>query len=202
MPWAPDGSNPQSPIPNPLIADVGTGSGIIAVCLAKHLSACRMTAIDLSPAALAVARDNATRHGVADRIEFWKAICWLPFGRAAIRLYREQSAVCGRGGVRETGPRRAKVRTHARCGRTARHGSDRTIDLAGGRPSPAGRTLLMEISPTVHAAAGGLLEADGRFELGQRSKTSPDCRAWCRRKRRGKRQPDAENIVSRNGDMP
>jgi release factor glutamine methyltransferase len=52
------------------IADVGTGSGVLAVALAKHLKRCRITGIDVSPAALAVAQRNATRHGVADRIEF------------------------------------------------------------------------------------------------------------------------------------
>ena len=52
------------------IADVGTGSGIMAVTLAKHLKQSRVTAIDVSPAALAVARRNAERHGVAERIEF------------------------------------------------------------------------------------------------------------------------------------
>ena len=49
---------------------MGTGSGIIAICLAKHLPTCRVTAIDISPAALAVAKDNAQQHGVAERIEF------------------------------------------------------------------------------------------------------------------------------------
>ncbi len=52
------------------IADVGAGSGNIAVCCAKHLPQCHVTAIDLSEAALAVARDNATRHEVAGRIDF------------------------------------------------------------------------------------------------------------------------------------
>jgi release factor glutamine methyltransferase len=52
------------------IADVGTGSGVLAVTLAKHLPTSRVTAIDLSDAALAVARRNAQRHGVAERIEF------------------------------------------------------------------------------------------------------------------------------------
>jgi release factor glutamine methyltransferase len=50
------------------IADVGAGSGILAVTLAKHLPQSRVTAIDVSPAALAVAQRNATRHGVSDRI--------------------------------------------------------------------------------------------------------------------------------------
>ncbi|NBP52270.1 MAG: peptide chain release factor N(5)-glutamine methyltransferase, partial [Actinobacteria bacterium] len=55
---------------SPRIADVGTGSGAIAVTLAKHLPNASITAIDVSPEALAVARANAEAHGVADRIEF------------------------------------------------------------------------------------------------------------------------------------
>jgi len=52
------------------IADVGTGSGVLAVCAAKYVPNSRVTAIDISPAALAVARRNAERHGVGGRIEF------------------------------------------------------------------------------------------------------------------------------------
>jgi release factor glutamine methyltransferase len=52
------------------IADVGTGSGVIAVCAAKYVPTAHVTAIDISPAALAVARRNAETHSVADRIEF------------------------------------------------------------------------------------------------------------------------------------
>jgi release factor glutamine methyltransferase len=52
------------------IVDVGTGSGAIAVTLAKHVPHADVVATDVSAAALAVARDNAVRHGVADRIEF------------------------------------------------------------------------------------------------------------------------------------
>jgi release factor glutamine methyltransferase len=46
------------------IVDVGTGSGCIAVALAKALNSNRITAIDSSPTALEVARDNAQRNGV------------------------------------------------------------------------------------------------------------------------------------------
>jgi release factor glutamine methyltransferase len=50
------------------IIDVGTGSGAIAIALATHLPQARITAIDISPEALAVARRNAEAHHVADRI--------------------------------------------------------------------------------------------------------------------------------------
>jgi len=53
-----------------LLADVGTGSGCIAVTLAKTFPLARVTATDLSTAALNVAMRNAERHAVADRIEF------------------------------------------------------------------------------------------------------------------------------------
>ncbi len=55
---------------SPTVIDLGTGSGCIAVCIAKHLPGSRVIATDLSSEALAVARRNAERHGVADRIDF------------------------------------------------------------------------------------------------------------------------------------
>jgi release factor glutamine methyltransferase len=50
--------------------DVGTGSGCIAVVCAKRMPSTEVTAIDVSPAALEVARINAAEHDVADRIRF------------------------------------------------------------------------------------------------------------------------------------
>jgi release factor glutamine methyltransferase len=52
------------------IADIGTGSGCIAVSIAHELPRCRVVATDVSPEALAIAAENAVRHGVADRVEF------------------------------------------------------------------------------------------------------------------------------------
>jgi release factor glutamine methyltransferase len=52
------------------IADVGTGSGVIAVALACELPLARIVATDVSADAIALARRNAARHDVADRIEF------------------------------------------------------------------------------------------------------------------------------------
>ena len=55
------------------IADVGTGSGAIAIALAIALPNSQITAIDLSAPALAVARENAERHGVEERLRFLRA---------------------------------------------------------------------------------------------------------------------------------
>jgi release factor glutamine methyltransferase len=52
------------------VLDVGTGSGAIALAVADELPNCAVTATDTSPGALEVARTNAERLGLADRIEF------------------------------------------------------------------------------------------------------------------------------------
>ena len=52
------------------IADIGTGSGAIAVSLAHALPGSRVIATDISPEALDLARRNAERHAVANRIDF------------------------------------------------------------------------------------------------------------------------------------
>jgi len=54
----------------PIIADIGTGSGCIAVALARALPTAVLYATDRSPAALRVAEHNAARHGVKDRVQF------------------------------------------------------------------------------------------------------------------------------------
>lgn len=59
-----------APSPPLRVADVGTGSGCLAVALAHELPHAEIFATDISAAALEIARRNATRHGVADRIHF------------------------------------------------------------------------------------------------------------------------------------
>jgi release factor glutamine methyltransferase len=161
-------SNPQSLIPNPCVADVGTGSGIIAVCLAKHLPTSHVTAIDISPAALAVAQDNAKKHGVADRIEFIAGdlLASVPAGRQfdfvvsnppyVTTAELEQLAP----DVKKFEPRGALL-----AGPKGTEVIERLIPQAAERLRPGGH-LLMEISPMIHDAVCSLLKSDDRFELG------------------------------------
>jgi release factor glutamine methyltransferase len=59
-----------APSPPLRVADVGTGSGCLAVALAHELPHAEIIATDISVAALDIARRNAARHAVADRIQF------------------------------------------------------------------------------------------------------------------------------------
>ena len=67
------GSAPAAAPVHARIADVGTGSGCIAVAIARWLPAAEVVAIDASDEALAVARRNAERHDVAGRVRFLEA---------------------------------------------------------------------------------------------------------------------------------
>lgn len=66
-PWQSSGEQ------RPQVLDVGTGSGCIAVSFAAHCPSARLLATDISAEALSVARRNAERHAVAERIQFVQA---------------------------------------------------------------------------------------------------------------------------------
>lgn len=73
----------------PLLCDVGTGSGCIAVTLLHERGDARGLALDVSPAALAVAERNAARHGVGGRLQFLVSDCFDALrggGREGIRF--------------------------------------------------------------------------------------------------------------------
>lgn len=64
------------------ILDLGTGSGNIAIALAKELECCQIVALDCSLAALKLARENALTHGVAGKIRFICGDLYRPFKEA------------------------------------------------------------------------------------------------------------------------
>jgi release factor glutamine methyltransferase len=170
----PESPNPEPPLPAPRpqppcsIADVGTGSGCIAVALAKHLPDCRVTAIDISPAALAIARENAEKHGVAQRIEFIAGdlLAAVPSERRFDIIVSNPPYVADGewaalpADVREHEPRGALL-----AGPRGTEVIERLIPQAAQRLVPGGH-LLMEISPAIHEAVCELLRSDGHFELG------------------------------------
>jgi release factor glutamine methyltransferase len=63
----------------PTLLDIGTGSGVIALTLALEIPSASIHATDLSPDALALAAENATRHALTDRVTFHQADI-LPLG--------------------------------------------------------------------------------------------------------------------------
>jgi release factor glutamine methyltransferase len=68
----------------PLFADVGTGSGVVAVTLAQKFEGARVYATDVSADALAVAGRNAARAGVGSRIEFLRGSLLEPLAAAGL----------------------------------------------------------------------------------------------------------------------
>jgi len=73
-----------------LIADIGTGSGCIAIALAKELPGAEIYATDISPKALGVARRNASRHGLSNQIHFLECNLLDDVDQAAVH----QSPAC------------------------------------------------------------------------------------------------------------
>jgi release factor glutamine methyltransferase len=152
----------------PRIVDVGTGSGAIVVALAKHLPRAVFTATDVSGAALEVARANAVRHGVAERITF--AHCDLLADPAAAGPWdvvvsnppyvREDEFAGLPRDVREHEPREALV-----AGPTGVEVVERLADAATRALVPGG-WLVVEIGPAVAAAAEAAIAARAALEPG------------------------------------
>jgi release factor glutamine methyltransferase len=66
-------SNFKSEIAHPRMIDVGTGSGIIALTVAAEVAKAEIVAVDISEDALMLARENAERLGLADRVRFLRS---------------------------------------------------------------------------------------------------------------------------------
>lgn len=65
-----DDETGEDPVHDFFIADIGTGTGCIAISLARQIAGCRVVATDLAEDAIRLATANARRHGVAEKIDF------------------------------------------------------------------------------------------------------------------------------------
>lgn len=70
--------------PEARVCDLGTGCGAIAICVAMELPLARVYAVDVSEDALAVARENAMRHDVAERVTFLRGDLLEPLGEVEL----------------------------------------------------------------------------------------------------------------------
>ena len=148
------------------IADVGTGSGAIAVALARHAGPCRVAAIDTSPAALAIAKENAANLGTGDRIDWFESDLFTNVSPDRLfdvvvsnppyvaehefdRLDRD---------IRDHEPRQALI-----AGPTGTEVIERLLAQSADRLRPGG-WLVIEISPTISDAVKSLFAEDERWD--------------------------------------
>jgi release factor glutamine methyltransferase len=146
---------------DPSVCDIGTGSGNIAVTIARHAPRARVTAVDLSPAALEVARSNAERHELADRITFCQSDLFSAVDPdASFELIVSNPPYIGTV-ERESLPSEVKDQEPESALFAGPKGTEvieRLLPEAAARLVPGGH-LLIEISPIIHDAALELLDA-------------------------------------------
>jgi len=149
------------------IADVGTGSGILAVCAAKYVPNANVLATDICPAALAIARHNAEKHGVSDRTFFVEADLF-PDNKPDMQLdyiisnppYITTNELAG------LDPDVQDFEPHAALD----GGPEGTTVIERLLPAAAqqlrsGGVLLMEVSPMIAERVESLVDATGGLEL-------------------------------------
>ena len=151
------------------VIDVGTGSGAIAVAIARYSERARLLALDISEAALEVARGNAVEHKVTERIEFqqgdllegvpaepnWDLIVSNPPYVSTSEFETLNSE------VRDFEPHLALL-----AGPDGDEVIRRLVPQAAQRLAPGG-WLLLEISPMLASAVAELVGSDGHFDQPQ-----------------------------------
>lgn len=153
------------------IADIGTGSGCVAVTLAKQLPQVQVIAVDISPAALVIARENAERHAVQDRVAFLESDLFDEIDPAAMfDVIVSNPPYIGEG---ETGTLSEDVREYEPhqalfAGPDGLAVIRRLVPAALSRLTPGG-FLFFEISPLIAESVERLLQSTAGLEyLGMR----------------------------------
>jgi release factor glutamine methyltransferase len=153
-------------MPEPAVLDLGTGSGNLAIAIAHRHKGAKVTAVDISPAALTVAKRNAAKHGVVSRIEFREGDLFAPVaGRQFDFILSNPPYIPTEfipklpPGVRDYEPHRALDGGHDGFAVF-----DRLVAEAGDYLKPGG-WLLIEIGAPQEEIARRKIESHGGWEL-------------------------------------
>jgi len=155
----------QAPAKTPMqIADVCTGSGCIAVAVAKHAPACHLIAIDLSAEALQIAARNVELHSVQDRVGLQQGDLLESLLEQSLDMVLSNPPYVSDAefesldrNVRDHEPKMALV-----AGATGSEIIDRLIEQSAGKLKDNG-WLICELSPMIADAIHATLEADERW---------------------------------------
>jgi release factor glutamine methyltransferase len=160
------GERASSPVQVVRIVDVGTGSGCIALALAKELPQAEVHATDISPAALEIARANGARHQLENRIHFHETNLLAGMEVNAFDFVVSNPPYVGEAEedsvqleVRKFEPRDAVF-----AGITGTEVIERLIPQAWEMLKPSG-WLVMEISGTIVERVRGLLSDWTKIEV-------------------------------------
>jgi release factor glutamine methyltransferase len=153
------------------VADIGTGSGCLAISVAAERPHLHVVATDISRGALAVARRNADRIGVAPRIEFLEC-AYLSGTTGPFDFILANPPYISDGEYEELAPevREYEPPTALQAGEDGLRDIRQIVDVAAERLKPGG-TLFMEIGHTQGDAVGALI---GQFPSLTLSRISAD----------------------------
>lgn len=156
---------------NGVIVDVGTGSGCLAVTLALRFSQAQLIAVDLSPAALEVAKRNAARYLVKDRIEWLEGDLLTPLagrrGRNAVSVIVANPPYIRDEELDRLQPEVARYEPRlALAGGVDGLQVHRRLIAQAGDLLASGGLLVMEVGMGQAEAVLGEVRASGRFQAG------------------------------------
>ena len=147
------------------IADVGTGSGIVAICAAKKLPQSRAMAIDVSSKALDIARANAETHGVADRIDFVESNLFSQAEERQFDLIASNPPYVSEPEMLELRADVVNYEPHlALCGGPTGTEVIRRLVPAAAERLASGGCLLLEVSPMIERQTHEIIKTHGGFE--------------------------------------
>jgi release factor glutamine methyltransferase len=156
------------PLSKPTVLDLGVGSGCISVSIAHQKKDARITSVDISPDALDIARRNAERHGVAERIAFVQGDLFDPVPPIAFDLVVSNPPYVTPAELAALAP---DVREHEP--RLALDGGPdglafyRRIAAGVGKTLKPGGWVLVEIGATQEEAVRSLFAERAELEIGK-----------------------------------